>query len=234
MAKRAGGSRASRPKGDRAAHPAGATDREHVLAAEAADEIAAYALPGDAGAIAGVIEEHSEAPDDEPAKAERDQHTEDAVTNVAEAVRILRRFIEKHDEDEKPFVRVVGRIIYMLTVEGGRGSCTVTPIAVALLLFLQEHLDPIHRQRGNTRQTINVTATNLQGLLYDRIGRLASEKWMMLRKEATGRGYQLTTDGRFVFNGWPKGIAFDPHDKNLWTRKKPDTRGKPSVPLPAK
>jgi hypothetical protein len=231
MAKRAGSSRASRPRKSRAARLAQATDREHTLAGEAAHEIATYVLPGDVNAIADVIEGHVASPDQEPGHAERDQHTEDAVTVLAIVIQMHRHSMEQLDEDEKPFVRVVGRIIYILTIDGGRDDCTVTPIAVALLLFLREHLDPEHRQLGNSRQTINVTEPNLQGILYDRLEKLASKKWMsMLRKGATGRGYQLTENGRFVFKSWPEGIEFDPHNKDLWARKTPSRGGRASLP----
>jgi len=206
-----------------------------MLAGEAAYEIATRALPGDENAIADVTEGHVASPDQEPRQAERDQHAEDAVTNLAKAAQRWQHYMEQIDEAERPFVRVVGRIIYILTVDGGRDHCTVTPVAVALLLFLREHLDPEHRQLGNSRQTINVTEPNLQGLLYDRLGKLASQKWRcMLRKEATDRGYHLNEEGRFVFKSWPEGITFDPRHADLWTRKRPSKGGRASLPTRGK
>jgi hypothetical protein len=235
MAKRAGGSRASGPKGRKAPRQAAANVRDEILAAEAAYEIATQALPGDANAIAEVIEGHAASPDQEPRQAERDQHAEDAVTKLAKATEIYRHSFEQLDEAERPFVRVVGRIIYILTVDGGRDDCTVTPIAVALLLFLPAHLELEHRQAGTNRQAIDVTEPHLQGLLYDRLRKLSSRKWKsMLRKGATGRGYQLNEEGRFVFNEWPKGIAFNPRDNDLWTRRTPTTRGKKSLRVTGK
>ena len=194
-----------------------------------------HALPGDAQAIADAIEGHVAAPDEEPGKSERDRHTKDAATNAEKAVAFLRRFIEQQDEDEKPFVRVVGRIVYILTGEGGRSTCTATPIFVALLLHLREHLDPVHRQSGTNRQAIDVTAPNLQRVVYRRLEKLASKKWLeMLQQGVDDRDYWLTEDGRFVFNGWPEDIAFDPSNTDLWERKRPYTVGKTSVPLLAK
>jgi hypothetical protein len=126
-----------------------------------------------------------------------------------------------------PFLRVVGRITFMLTVEGGHASCTVTPIAVALLLFLQDHLDPKHRQHGKTRDTIDVTEPNILGVLYDRLEKLCSEKWShMLEKVSAGRGFQVTDAGRFVFLNWPADISFDPTHPDLWSRKRPSARSR--------
>lgn len=234
MAKRAG-SRASRRRTGRAARPARARPasevaRDEALAGEAAAGIATNATPGDAGAIAEAIEGHVAAPDQEPGQDERDEHAEDVEVSRDVIVDILRRFIINCDENERPFVRVVGRIVYILTVDGERESCTVTPIAVALLLFLREHLDPHHRQVGSNRQAINVTDPRLQGLLYDRLERLTTQTWGMARKNSTGRGYLLTEDGRFVFDGWPEEIAFDPGNADLWTRKRPGSRGRGSWP----
>ena len=231
MAKRADSSRASRPKGRKAPRQTAANVRDEILAGEAAYDIATHALSEDANANAEVFERHVASPDEEPGQAERDTHAEDTVTLVAMVIQMHQHAMEQLDEDEKPFVRVVGRIIYILTADGGRDHCTVTPIAVALLLFLREHLDPEHRQPGNSRQTINVTEPNLQGILYDRLGKLASKKWMsMLRKGTTGRGYQLTENGRFVFKSWPEGIEFDPHNKDLWERRTPSRGGRASLP----
>ena len=56
----------------------------------------------------------------------------------------------------------------------------------------------------------------------------------MLQQGVDDRDYWLTEDGRFVFNGWPEDIAFDPSNTDLWERKRPYTVGKTSVPLLAK
>jgi hypothetical protein len=214
------------------ARPASEVAREEVLAGEAADVIAANATPVDAGAIAEAIEGHVAAPDQEPGQPERDRHAEDVEVSRDFIVDILRRFIINCDEDERPFVRVVGRIVHILTVGGDREWCTVTPIAVALLLLLQEHLDPEHRQVGANRQAISVTEQNLQGLLYDRLKKLTSQSWDMARKKQTGRGYQLTEAGRFAFNGWPEEVAFDPRREDLWNRRRPGSRGGGRGPAP--
>lgn len=170
--------------------------------------------------MAEVVEGHVATPSQEPGQAERDQHADDAVALTEMLIPILRHFMEQLDEDERPLIRVVGRIIHILTVAGGRKHCTVMPIAVALLLLLPDHLDPEHRQDGTNRQAIDVTEANLQGLLYDRLKKLTSEKWKkMLERLPTGKGYQLTETGRFAFASWPEEIDFDPSNPDLWKRK---------------
>lgn len=233
MAKRAGGSRARKTSSQTAARPTGGrptreTAREKTLAGDAANELAGGAKAEDAGDIAEVVEGHVAAPEREPGQAERDRHAEDAKACLALAVHMLRHFIVSNDEDERPFVRVIGRIIHILTVVGGRKSCTVMPITVALLLLLRDHLDPEHRQPGTDRQAIDVTEPNLQGLLYDRLKKLTSAKWMqMLERLSHGKGYQLTESGRFAFESWPEEIDFDPNNPDLWTRKaRPKTGGR--------
>lgn len=233
MAKRAGGSRASKPRTGRAARPARARPasevaREEVLAAEATDAIAANPVnagPGNADAVADVIEEHVAAPDQEPRQAERDRHAEDVIANLATAVRLLRTVLEERESVDRPFVRVVGRILYRLTVEGEREWCTLAPIAVVLLLFLREHLDPEHMQDGSNRDAIDVNEPNLQALLYDRLDKLTAARPVMARQSPASRGYQLTEDGRFVFRDWPEGVDFDPRNKDLWRKKRPGVRG---------
>ena len=165
-----------------------------------------------------MAEENTQAPNGEPTATARDQHARDAEAILAQAVRLIRQFVEACDTDEMPFTRVVGRVAYILTVDGGKETCTVTPIAVALLLYLRQHLDNEHHQHGITRQTIDVTESKLQGLLYDRLNKLCSRPWCALEKATGPRGYRLTDDGRFVFNGWPEGIAFDARNPDLWVR----------------
>lgn len=237
MAKRAGGSRASRPRAGQAARPARARPaseiaRDEVLAGEAADEIAMNATPGDAENVAVAIEGHVAAPDQEPAQAERDRHAIDVESDESRAVRMLRVLIEQRESVDRPFVRVVGRIIYMLTVDGEREWCTVMPIAVALLLFLREHLDPEHRQVGPNRDAIDVNEPNLQGLLYDRLDKLTTDRPVMARQHPTSHGYQLTEDGRFVFRDWPEGIGFNPRNGDLWRKKRASVRGGGHAPVP--
>jgi hypothetical protein len=195
-----------------------------VLAGEAADEMASGATAG-GDEVAQVVADAVLAPDQEPTRDERDRHVEDTAVVLATALRLLRHFIVQNDTDDLPFARVVGRVVAILTGPGGRGSCTVMPIAATLLLLLREHLDPEHRQVGRNRQSIDVTEPNLQGVLYDRLTKLRSRRWGMLQMASTGRGYQLTEDGRFVFNAWPEDIAFDPGNADLWKKKDPSTSG---------
>lgn len=240
MAKRAGGSRASRPRAGRAARtaraqPASEVAREEVLAAEAADEIAtntANVTPASVDAVQDEIEEHIENPDQDTGQPERNWHAEAVIANLASAVRLLQKFVQQYESVERPFVRVVGRILYRLTVDGERESCTAKPIAVALLLFLREHLDPEHRQAGTNRDAIDVNEPNLQGLLYDRLDRLTAGEWEMARQSPGSHGYQLTEDGRFLFRDWPDGIDFNPRNEDLWRNKRPGVRGGGRPPTP--
>jgi hypothetical protein len=208
------------PSGTRSA---GEVAPEESIAREAADQIATNGLLKDKEAVAEVIEQHATVPDQEPGQAERDRHAEDVVEKLATAVRLLREACIQNDVAEMPFIRVIGRILHILTVDGGKGSCAVGPIAVALLLFLEKHLDPEHRQPGTSRDTIDVTEMRLQRLLYNRLGRLIKRRYALQLKSLGG--YQLTEDGRFVFRDWPEDITFDPRNPSLWEKKKPSTRG---------
>lgn len=233
MAKRAAGSRARRPPRDGAARASqeraeSNARRANVLAQTANTDIARAATPGDVAETERAVEAATSAPDDGPPTDERAQHTQSvAEVNLAVAIRLLRQFIEQADDVEQPFTRVMGRIIFILTVDGGRGACTAGNIAAVLLLFLPEHLDPGHRQAGTTRQTIDVNETNLQGLLYDRLEKLRSRKWLnMVVYSTQNQGVLLSEDGRFVFNGWPEGIQFDPNSRDIWERKRPTITGR--------
>jgi hypothetical protein len=243
MAKRASGSRASKPKADRTKksvrarlereRASVAATRVETISAEAAHEATKAKSTIDPSAFNVVLEDHVAEPGRTASPAERAQHAEDAAELADFALDALRRFITAHDEEEKPFLRVVGGIIYKLTEEAGKASCTVTPIAVVLLLFLPEHLDPEHRQSGTTRHAINVTEPNLQGLLYDRLQKLTSPKWLqMLEKMAEGRGFRLTKIGKIIFDTWPEDLTFDPCNADLWTKKRPSTRVVSISPTP--
>jgi hypothetical protein len=240
MAKRAGSSRGRKAGAGRAARsatPRHARDasRDETISAEAAGEIANTGLAVDAKALEKVIEDHVAEPGRPASPTERAQHADDVAAEAALTVTLIRRLFTAHDEEERPFVRVVGRIVFLLTVEGGHTSCTATPIAVTLLLFLPGHLDPVHQQAGKSRDTIDVTEINLQGVLYDRLKKLTSEKWLrMLEKLAEGRGYQLTEVGRYIFHAWPTDVEFDPRHSDIWARRRPSARGggRPRKPHP--
>ncbi len=214
-------SRTARPA---RARPASEVARDEALAGEAVEGMATGAT-GDVDDVAEVVADHVVAPNEEPTRDERDGHAEDTAVVLATALRLLRHFIVQNDTDDLPFARVVGRVVAILTGPGGRGSCTLSPIAAALLLYLRENLAQKHRQPGTSRQTIYVNEPNLNGVLYDRLTKLKSEDWGMLQTTSTGRGYQLTEDGRFVFNAWPEDIAFDPGNADLWKKKDPSTSG---------
>jgi hypothetical protein len=238
MAKRTGGSRAKRHRSGQVARPvrkrrASEPGRYEAIAGEAADSIAANSTKGRSRSVEDLVQEHIAAPNQEPGRAERDRHAEDVVVSAAFVIGMLRHFIVNCDEDEKPFVRVIGRVVYMLTVDGKHKSCTATPIAVALLLFLPEHLDAEHRQDGTTRDAIDVTETRLQALIYDRLNKLTGPTWSMAGKEPSGRGYRLTEAGCFVFNSWPEDVVFDPQNADLWKRKQPGIRAGVSARGPA-
>jgi hypothetical protein len=193
--------------------------REDDGAGRSASQVAESALVGEGPGISEVVQESPRGPDGEPTGVARDQHVGDAEAMLALSLRILRQFMEACDEDEMPFIRVVGRVAHILTGEGGRETFTCAPIAVAFQLFLRQHLEDRHRQSIANRQAIDVTETNLQGLLYDRLKKLCSRPWGAVEKATGAHGYRLTEDGRFVFNGWPEGIEFDASNQDLWVRK---------------
>ncbi len=223
MAKRARNSRASTSRPGDAAPPE-ADPREDTRAAEAVDLVAASGQAGDEEEIDGAVQDHAGGPQEGPTQADRQAHGEEAAA-LEMAVRLLRQFIVALDSDDRPHARMVGRVVYILTVNGPRDSCTVTPIAAAFLLRLPNLLEVDHRQHGTSRDAIDVTEGKLQGLLYERLVNLTSAQWGLLRKLAGQRGYQLTEEGRFVFDDWPAGVRFDPHDDDLWRKKRQSTRG---------
>jgi hypothetical protein len=237
MAKRKTSSRGSVRKSPKAARSLGARPAsdpalEQVISAEAVYELAASNPAGTAGDVARIVAGHVAAPDQEPTRVERERHAEDIFKEYIFYVELSRDLMINSDQDEKPFVRIVGRIMYILTVDGKKDSCTTMPITVAFLLFLPEHLDPEHRQPGKTRDMINVTEPKLQGLLYDRLNRLTDKRMKLAQQIPAGRGYQLTERGRRVFRDWPDGIILDPLKKELWTRRSPAVRGKKSLKPP--
>lgn len=228
MAKRAGNSRGKNTGKDQPERAAGALPpsegvRAETLAGEAANEIAAHTP---AGELEELFEEHIAAPAKESGNAERDEHAGHLEHEVAQLTEIVRGLLDAIEPPEKPYLRVVGRIMYILTMDGGRDSCSATPIAVALLLFLKHHLEKVHQQPGTTRDTIDVLEGNLAGIVYDRLEKLRSTRTGMAQKTPGSSGFRLTEKGCLVFRDWPTDIKFEPHNPDLWRRKKTLTRGR--------
>ena len=238
MAKRAGGSRASRAKEDRAAHPVGATDREHVLAAEAADKIAAYALPGDAGAFAGVIEEHIEAPDREPGKAEQDQHPKDAAANASVALGGLRQLIVRHaDFKQPPYMRVVGRVVYVLTVSRGWPACTGPEVFRVFLQEIPSHLSAGLRQTPRFDEEVDATKDTGLRTIYKRLWRLVDERYAQttaVTQDDKAGQYVMTEIGRMIFCDWPSHVLLGEAPTTRERPRRPARHREGSRPIPGK
>lgn len=234
MAKRAGGSEAGRPRVSRAARPARArpaseVPRDEVLAAEAADVIAANATkagPGEADAVHDDIERHIETPDQESGQDERDRHAEDAVAIAEELLVALRVSIVRHgDFNDLPKMRVVGRVIHVLTVSRGWPSCTGGEVFRVFLQEIPDRLPEVYRQARQMAEEVDVTAGNGARAVYRRLERLVDDGYAgttAVTVDAKNGQYVMTALGRMVFRDWPTDVHL-----SLETRPRPSTRRPP-------
>jgi hypothetical protein len=143
--------------------------------------------------------------------------------------------VERLDTRQKPYVRIVGRVMHLLTTSPRKPSCTLKPIIAAFLLQLPDELELRHRQHGRDHNTIYVGEEVLYQVFITRLTKLRDE-WKLVKKDST-KGFTLSSDGRLVFREWPAHIQVDADDPNLWKRKKGvrnDPKPKRKRPTPGK
>ena len=214
MAKRARNSRASTSRpGDAAradrpeAAPPEADLREDTRAAEAADQVAESGQAGDEEEIAGAVQDHVGGPQTSPTRAERQAHGEDVAAIAGVLLEGLRQVIVRRgDFPAPPYMRVVGRVIHVLTLARGWPSCTGPEVFRVLLEEIPEQLPPDQRQTPRFGRQVDATKPTGLRTVYKRLERLVDDRYAATTAQMTNERdgqYVMTDIGRLVFDGWP-------------------------------
>jgi hypothetical protein len=119
------------------------------------------------------------------------------------AFQMLRSLFTRTDMPNMPYMRVVGRIIEILTRHRGSKTCSAGDVFHILL-------DEAPGQSGCDPKEYIATRPTRKGRLYDvtrqpgrksvdsRLNKLQAEGWVTHKQ-----GYVLTDDGKLLFDGWP-------------------------------
>lgn len=123
----------------------------------------------------------------------------------ADDLRFIREFIVRYDSRNKPYKRVIGRIIDVLLHHRGFRTCSAGDVFYVLLDEVPDQSDCDPKHYIATRPT-------RKGRLYDvtrhpgrknvdnRLADLRKDGLVALPRK---KGYVFTSDGERVFNGWP-------------------------------
>jgi hypothetical protein len=148
----------------------------------------------------------------EPAPRERTTGEENARRLL---LRCRRQFIEA-DYDEMPFLRTVGRVVEVLTVRRrqirGKDSCSAGDVFRVFLTEIPQH-SPYDREdyrlarptaRGNQ---FDLSRDPGKTMFSGRLKDLKKDGWLTAASKTrndSDRGYRLSADGRWLFDGWPE------------------------------
>lgn len=143
----------------------------------------------------------------------------DPGINADRARQVARQIFTTHDQSERPYRRVIGRVLDELLNyrerEEGRGytSCSGGDVYLLLLNELQAELPEEHRQERDFditadpgRKTINNRLNELQGV-WRRKETYTGPLYVQTTSTTAGganQGYTLTEIGQWLFDGWPE------------------------------
>lgn len=218
MAKRKTSSRKSgrnSPKAARSigARPANNPALEQVISAEAVYELAASNPAETAGDAAKSIEGHVAAPDQEPTRVQREGHAKDLLVCVEVLRGGFRNAIERHlDYPSQPFMRVVGRVVHVLTCARAWPSCTGVEVFRVFLDEVPGHLPKGFRQTPRAGEEPDATEPIGLRTVYKRLDRLVEQgfaKTTKTTKDQKHGQYVMTYIGELVFDEWPTDVLLD-------------------------
>jgi len=136
--------------------------------------------------------------------------------NAGRGLRRCRDLFIELDYNEMPYLRVVGKVVEVLTVHRrqsrGKDSCSAGDVFRVFLTEIQQHgpYDPEdYRLARPTRRgnVFNLARDPGKTMFNDRLKDLKEREWLTsaaTTRSGGERGYRLSEDGRWLFNGWPE------------------------------
>ena len=131
---------------------------------------------------------------------------------------IARHYFQAYDQREQPYLRVIGRVLDELLNHRRYRTCSGGDVYRVLLEELREELPLAHRRvRRLPNQTLDVTGSTGRRVIDKRLTKLrgrtlqaGAEPGVSLvvttstTRGGAGKGYRLTEDGQWLFDGWPE------------------------------
>lgn len=144
--------------------------------------------------------------------------------NAGRALVRLRLIFEETDYDETPYLRVVGKVVEVLTVHRAqrrrKDHCSIGEVFLVFLAEIPQHspyAPADYRLSKPTRRGNQFAVTRNPGktMIAGRLRVLKDQGWVTAAgttRSGGERGYRLSEDGRMLFNGWPdvSGLHLDP------------------------
>ena len=141
----------------------------------------------------------------------------DPGTNNIRAQDIARSFFQASDQREQPYLRVVGRVLDELLNHRRYTTCSGGDVYRVLLEEMPKQLPPAHRSvRRLPNRTLDVTGSTGRRVIDKRLTKLmgrtlqaGAEPGVTLvvttstTRGGAKKGYRLTEDGQWLFDGWP-------------------------------
>lgn len=148
--------------------------------------------------------------------------------NAGRALVRLREAFTEADYDEAPYLRVIGKVVEVLTVHRAqrrhKDYCSVGEVFLVFLDEIPQHspYDPVDYRlpRPTTRgNEFAVTRDPGKRMFAGRLQKLKLKGYLTpanTTRSGSERGYKLTEDGQMLFDGWPDvpGLQLDPPEEH--------------------
>jgi hypothetical protein len=155
--------------------------------------------------IAAAVQAHVADPEAELTPAEALARLAALEVEVPRHREIWQSQLRRQDFAQQPFMRVVGKVVFVLTQHRGMESCSGNQVH---WVFLAEtpHLFPAkYHQRPGPNGTFNTAKSPATGVIYARLNKLKTLGLLRTLHETAGlaaKDYVMTADGLFVFTHW--------------------------------
>jgi hypothetical protein len=180
--------------------------RMDTAAAEVVSEIAAADLGADVGDLVAAVQGHVADPYAGLTQGELRSRIEFLEAMVALCKARLRKEIEAADFADRPFFRMVGRVLHVLTHHREQASASGSDVFLVFLAELPGQLEDTHRQNPPGNRPFDPVAQPGLANIYTRLRRLVKKEYAdttAITAAGSNKGYVLTSDGAMVFDSWP-------------------------------
>lgn len=122
-------------------------------------------------------------------------------------MRQYRLLFERKDygDEQRPFLRYVGRVFEVLLRHRGQSTCTVGDVFRVFLSEIPQHLKATHQHRPRPNGTFDVTTTKGRATFNNRASELRDYDLLepTVSRPTRNENWRLTGFGSQVFDEWP-------------------------------
>jgi hypothetical protein len=126
--------------------------------------------------------------------------------NADAGVDLLHRWFIRRDFDDKPYLRVFGRVMEIMLNHRRFETVTAGDVFKFFLIEISDQLEEHHRQNLDDGQEVDVSTRGGRKNFNNRMARMCEEQLArptVWQESGKGENFVLTEDGQTLFGDWP-------------------------------